>query len=156
MKKAMNYILIILLVLGLSGCSKNVIKDLEINNNECKIEQEIDTHGGFLGDGEYFAKIKCKDIKPDQLSSNWKKVPTSDNVKELLDMDQCDEDSCKNFYERYNVPDITNGYYLLKDRHSETKDTYDDTNINNRASWNVTLVLLDNNTNTIYYYRLDT
>ena len=46
-------------------------------------------------------------------------------------------------------------YYFL-DRHSESKDRYDSSDLNNRFSWNFTLALLDVDKNIIYYYELDT
>ena len=71
-------------------------------------------------------------------------------------MEQCDDNGCKNIYERYSIPKIENGYYYFLDRHNESNDKYDDTNLNNRASWNFTLAIMDIDTNIIYYYELDT
>ena len=73
-----------------------------------------------------------------------------------MEMKQCGNNGCKNVYEKYNIPKIENGYYFFFDRHSESINKYDDSKINDRSSYNFTIALLDKNTNTIYYYRLDT
>lgn len=49
------------------------------------------------------------------------------------------------------VPEIQNGYYLLIDRHSDTKS-----NILERGSFNFTVGLYDTDNNTLYCCKLDT
>lgn len=156
-----KFLFIILALSLITGCSLNdkkswILKNIEINKTLCKIEKEIDTHRGFHGDGDYFAKINCSSINYDKLSSNWKKLPLSDSLKQVTQMEQCTGDDCKNIYERFFIPSIENGYYYFLDRHSASENKYDDTNLNNRASWNYTLAIIDKNTDIIYYYELDT
>ena len=153
----MKKIIVLLIILFLvTGCSNNnVISNLGLNKDNCKIIEEKDTHSGFLGDGDYFAKIKCSKIE-DKLNKKWKELPISEPLKEATELEQCNSKSCENIYERYNIPDIENGYYYFKDRHSESTNKYDDTDINNRPSYNFTFAILDKDTNTIYYYELDT
>lgn len=133
-----------------------VLKRIEMTNANCKIEKDIDSHGGFLGDGDYFAKIKCFNINYSELSSHWKKLPLSETLNHVTQMKQCDNKGCNNIYDRFSIPNIKDGYYYFLDRHSESEDIYDDTNLNNRASWNFTLAIIDKNSNIIYYYELDT
>ena len=146
---------IIIFVLGKRFMSNDIkiFRNIEIDTLTCEIEKKEDSHGGFLGDGEYFAKIKCSKIG--KLSNNWKKLPLSEQLREIMEMKRCDGRGCMNIYEKYSIPNIK-GYYLFLDRHSEAKDKYDDTNINKRSSYNLTLVLLDIETNIMYYYVLDT
>ena len=153
----MKKIIVLLIILFLvTGCSNNnVISNLGLNKDNCKIIEEKDTHSGFLGDGDYFAKIKCSKIE-DKILKKWNKLPISEPLKEATELEQCNSKSCENIYERYNIPDIENGYYYFKDRHSESTNKYDDTDINNRPSYNFTFAILDKDTNTIYYYELDT
>ena len=155
----MKKIIILPLLLLVTGCSilnnNSIIKDMGISNNTCEIVKEKDTHGGFLGDGDYFAKIKCSKIE-DKILKKWNKLPLSDSLKEVTEMKQCTSKSCADIYERYNIPSIKNGYYYFEDRHSESTNTFDDSDINNRPSYNFTLAILDKDTNTIYYYELDT
>lgn len=135
---------------ALTGCvsltKNNILKKIEIESANCKIEKDIDTHGGFHGDGDHFAKIKCSDLNYKELANNWKKLPLSDELNYVM----------KNVYEKYSIPHITSGYYYFLDRHSESKNKYDDTDLNNRTSWNFTLALMDIDTNIIYYDELDT
>lgn len=153
----MKKIIVLLIILFLvTGCSNNnVISNLGLNKDNCKIIEEKDTHSGFLGDGDYFVKIKCSKIE-DKLNKKWKELPISEPLKEATELEQCNSKSCENIYERYNIPNIENGYYYFKDRHSESTNKYDDTDINNRPSYNFTFAILDKDTNTIYYYELDT
>lgn len=158
MKKLITIINLLLLMVLVSGCSnnrlKNISESIELDVSKCRIEKDIDTHGGFLGDGEQFTKVICSNL--DEVSSNWKKLPLTESISKAVELIQCFGDGCKDVYERYDMPHITNGYYFFLDRHSESINKYDDTNINNRSSWNFTLAILDNDTNTIYYYELDT
>ena len=100
--------------------------------------------------------MKCFDLNSEKLSKNWKKLPLNDELNTAMEMIQCTDDECKNVYERYEIQDIKNGYYYFLDRHSESKDRYDSSDLNNRFSWNFTLALLDVDKNIIYYYELDT
>lgn len=158
MKRKISKILIIF-ILMLTGCKFNsyhILKNIEIDNDSCKIVRESESHGGFLGDGDYFVKIICNDFNYDKLSNHWKELPLSKSLQEVIDMKWCDSRECMNLYEKYNISPITNGYYYFIDRHSESKNKYDDTNLNNRSSWNFTLGIIDKDSNSIYYYELDT
>ena len=144
----------------ITGCSfsskESILKKIEIEENKCKIETDVDTHGGFNGDGDYFAKIKCSDLDYKKLSNNWKKLPLTEELNKVMEMKQCDDKECKNVYEKYSIPNIENGYYYFLNRHSESNNKYDDTNLNTDSSWNFTLAIMDMNSNIIYYYELDT
>lgn len=156
MKKIIVLLGLIILVTGCTNCSnKDIISDLNLNKDKCKILETTDTHEGFLGDGDYFARIKCSKIE-DKILKKWNKLPLSDSLKEVTEMKHCDSKSCEDIYKRYNIPNIENGYYYFEDRHSESTNTFDDSDINNRPSYNFTLAILDKDTNTIYYYELDT
>ena len=155
----MKKILLVLPLLILSGCSfniRNITSVIEINNNNCRIIKERDTHGGFLGDGEFYAEIRCKNINLEELSSNWKKMPLSKSLNDITEMVWCDYNKCGNLYEKYDIPNVNNGYYFFLDRHSDSKDKYDSTDLNNRSSYNFTLAMYDDESKIIYYYELDT
>ena len=151
-------LLIVLFICLLPGCMEksNILDNIEISNDSCKVVYDKDTHVGFLGDGDYFAKIECENISSSELTSNWKKLPLSESLVEITEMEQCDDKACLDFYHKYDVPSIENGYYYFLDRHTEAKDKFDDSDINNRSSWNFTLGIIDIDTNTIYYYEFDT
>ena len=155
----MKKILCLLLILLLSGCTlnvRNITKTIELNNKNCIILREKNTHGGFLGDGEYFAEIECKNLNYSDLSSNWKKFPVPFEIENVTEMIWCDFNKCGNFYERYNVSNIENGYYFFLDRHSDSKNKYDFTELNSRTSYNFTLAMYDIQNSHIYYFEMDT
>lgn len=160
MKKILIFLLIIVIGVGITGCvfstKNNILKKIELEGLNCELQKEINTHRGFLGDKSYFVMMKCLDLNSEKLSKNWKKLPLNDELNTAMEMIQCTDDECKNVYERYEIPNIKNGYYYFLDRHSESKDRYDSSDLNNRFSWNFTLALLDVDKNIIYYYELDT
>lgn len=149
-------LLILALIFLFSGCSNNQIKYISnisnLNLDSCKIIKSNDTHGGFLGDGQYFAKLEC--IKLD--INNFKELPVSEEIQKVLDMKSCDSKGCYDFYERYNVPKIKNGYYYFYDRHSDSTNHFDDKDLNNRSSWNFTIAIYDEDNNLLYLYVMDT
>ena len=157
----MKRIILFVITLLLTGCTfgrkvEYIGNKIEINNNECKIEEEKDTHGGFLGDGDYFARVVCSKLDSSQLSSNWKELPLSSSLDRVKNLIQCNSKQCATFFERYHIPEIKNGYYYFYDRHSESIDKYDDTDLNNRSSYNFSLAIYDSDSGVIYYYKLDT
>ncbi len=60
------------------------------------------------------------------------------------------------FYERYDIPNINDGYYYFVDRHYDAINKYDDSMLNKRSSYNFCLALYDLENKIIYYYELDT
>ena len=135
---------------------KRISNKIELDISKCNIDNEEDTHGGFLGDGHYFIQINCSHAFLEELSSNWKELPLSTELQKATSLKMCENNGCKDIYERYSIPNIENGYYYFIDRHNESRDKYDDTNLNNRSSLNYTVALLDIDTNIIYFYELDT
>ena len=82
-------------------------------------------------------------------------MPLPEEIDEVLSMETCDDKECKSVYERYNIPK-NKGYYYFIDRHSDSKDKYDYSDINKRSSYNLTIAIYDKSNKTIYYYELDT
>ena len=146
-------LLILSLVILLSGCMKDnkPLKVLKLDEKTCKIAKNIDTHGGFLGDGERFSKIECNSVNIEE----WNNMPLPKEIDEVLSMEICDNKSCKSTYERYSIPK-NKGYYYFIDRHSDSKDKFDYKDLNKRSSYNFTLGIYDDTKNIIYYYELDT
>lgn len=134
---------------------ENISKNIQLDIKKCKITKEKDTHGGFLGDGEYFAQIKCKNVE-ETIEKRWKKIPLTETLKEAMNLELCDKNNCKNAFEKYNIPEITEGYYYFLDRHEESTNPNDDKNINKRNSYNFSIALYNKETKLIYYYELDT
>lgn len=155
----MKKIIMLLIVFALTGCvnqKQEISKKIKLNLNKCNIEKYIDNHSGFLGDGETFAKIECNSIDEKKIENKWIKLPLSNNIKEVLEMKQCNDKECESTLKRYKIPEIENGYYYFLDRHSDSKNKNDDINLNNRSSYNFSIALYDKDKKTIYFYELDT
>jgi len=134
----------------------HITKYLDINIKNCQVDSEKDTHGGFLGDGDYFAKLICTEKEDNEVKSKWIKLPLSVEIEKVLNIIDCHDNGCKTAYDRYNIPNIIDGYYYFYDRHSESSDSKDDKNLNNRSSYNFSVGIYDSSTKTIYFYELDT
>lgn len=154
----MKKIIISLIVMSLfiSGCSNNKIDHvsdiLSTNLDNCSIEKDSDSHSGFMGDGAYFAKISCSsNIEFDE----WKELPLSTEINDALEIEICDDKECKNVFDKYNIPDVENGYYYFVDRHSMASDKKSDVDLNNRSSYNYSIGIYDSDTNILYFYEFD-
>lgn len=156
MKKFFYSLFVICLVSGCGNKQREIFKSIELDSSKCKIEDSIDSHGGFHGDGDYFARIECSDIDYNELSKNWKKLPLSEYLDKVVNMEQCDDKGCFNIYDKFSIPVVENGYYYFIDRQADSRNKYDDTDLNNRSSWNFSLAIFDIDTDTVYYYELDT
>ena len=113
-----------------------------------------DSHGGFHGDGLTFVSWKFTDDKVrNQIleSRKWNVLPLTDNLNRLItEAYICDENGDRFF------PDIQNGYYLFIDRHSESRNSSDDSDVFHRYSFNFTLAIYDTDNDILYYAELDT
>ena len=58
--------------------------------------------------------------------------------------------------EEAHIPKITNGYYMFKDRHSESKDLADDSELLNRYSYNFSIAVYDSDADRVYFFDFDT
>lgn len=152
MKKLVTITLLVLLT-GCSNVKKHVSNSLDLNLDKCTVKNII-THHEFHGDGEYFASISCEEEL--ELSKNWKKLPLTDNIREAAEMEICDDDNCGTIFKKYNIPKLEEGYYYFEDRHPDSKDKYDDKDLNNRSSYNYTLAFYDQNNKKIYFFEFDT
>lgn len=130
-----------------------VSKELGINIRKGIVEKSLVERSDFLGDGITFVKIVFDDdscLEEIKDNEDWCSLPLTKNLTEFLDSVNYDEDdSCI-------VPDVKNGYYCFIDRHSESKDRKDDTDLLNRFSINATLAIYDTDTNILYYAEEDT
>ena len=65
-------VLVMLLLVFSTNSKKMISKNLGVTLDSCKIVKEKDTHKGFMGDGDYFAKLECTSSID---TSKWKKLP---------------------------------------------------------------------------------
>lgn len=161
MKKGL---LLLIVVFNISGCSsistsEYIKKEIKVDISKCNIIVDNNEHSGFLGDGEYYVKAECLDEEKNLTKqvSSWNKLPLSENLQ--LIMYGGHKDGIEYGYElakKLDIPEIKNGYYFFIDRHSESKDKFNDENIFDRYSFNFTLAMYDSDFNVFYYYEFDT
>lgn len=162
-KMRMRITILITLLLGciLTGCGSLTVepdqKELMITLDSAKKESEVDTHGGFLGDGYSLTVYSCDDglvLTRIQENKEWKTLPLDDVTEKLIYGKNgigpylCDEELNPIF------PQVENGYYILIDR--QDKETAEGREILDRYSFNFTIGLYDTDTNKLYVGRLDT
>lgn len=121
------------------------------------VVDEADTHDGFHGDGSYYLILDCSENKEKALENIkvWKKLPLSKNLELIMYGNESGTYGYK-LAEEAKIPEIENGYYYFCDRHAESTDSSDDSNLFNRASFNFTLAVYDSDTDRMYYFEFDT
>ncbi len=159
-KKTLCFLLTVLMTASLAACAslseaerriqKGAHVDLDLSG--CKIERETDTHGGFLGDGEYLLVLDCsgKEEKILAQTSGWSAFPLSENLREAL-------------YEwgpegRNIPPEISSGVWIFYDRFADESafDRRSDARLLSRPADNYSLLMFDSDTGRLYYYEMDT
>lgn len=114
--------------------------------------EEIDTHGGFHGDGEALAKIYFNNkqaenfVKKIQNNNHWKELPIDKMTKTSIN------DITKEIY----VPIVENGYSFFLNRNKKAKDKYNYNEIFDNASLNYSIAIFDSDFNILYIYSIDT
>lgn len=149
---------------------------LNNNSNQNKISNQLgidvsggteisqnDTHGGFHGDGMYFASISFSDntvLKQISEKGNWGATPLTENLSTLVYGTTTDNGRFGPYLTDEDgktvIPGIQNGYFYFADRHSQSTNRHDDTDVLNRHSFNFTFAIYDINTNILYYIEYDT
>lgn len=156
MKRLFLYLLCFVLFFGFTACGTDEKRNYAgFGKEDFEVVEEKDTHGGFHGDGTYYLILDCSDNKEKALEivNGWKEMPLSENLKVVM---YGDETYNYYFAEEAKIPEITNGYYYFCDRHSDSTDAGDDTNLLRRASFNFTVAIYDSDTNRLYYAEFDT
>lgn len=123
------------------------------------ILESYDTHGGFQGDGEFYAvvqlnKMQLKQVEADIANNkSWNRMSLSKYLSEGSSW--FTEEKHIDKKRKYEMPVNTeNGYYYFQDRHNEPdkeKMPFWD-----RGSFNFTIAILDINTGRLYVYLMDT
>ena len=104
-----------------------------------------DSHGGFHGDGLTAAEVELDGLEEGLADApGWRPLPMTENAAQALQM----------FQEEGGAPE--GGFYYLYDRHRQSQDPYDDSQLHQRFSWNFTLAVYDSGAGRLYYYEFDT
>lgn len=123
------------------------------------VMDELDTHGGFHGDGSYRLILDCSGNRQEALEivRGWKPLPLSENLALILYGGFKDGMWYGyNLAKEANIPTIENGYYIFKDRHSDSIDRTDDSELFDRTSFNFSIAIYDSDTDIMYYFEFDT
>lgn len=151
MKKKILCVLLIavLLAVGSLNWSKvHVARALQINLWAGTVLEDEDNHGGFHGDGSRWMVVKFKKDISEQLAEkdNWKELPLTQNL----------ETAAHDFALFPDDLEVSEGYYYFRDRHSQSTDPTDDSQLLGRTSYNFDLAIYDSQTQTLYYSETDT
>ncbi len=130
----------------------------------CKIINEKDTHGGFLGEGKKSVIYQCgKNFDTKNIRKKWKRLPLSENLNINLYGDAVKNGITypKKEEKDYAIPKIENGYYYFIDnysmRYKDVNNIYSDEKILDIGRPNnFTLTIYDIDKNYLYYYEIDT
>ena len=162
MKKifAISLVLVALLVLVSCGskmtAQDTISKELDLDVSGGKEVLNINTYSG--GEGTSCIAVTFDDdtiLNLIKSNANWEAFPLDETLQTLVYGIENGTSKEGPFLADENgdpvVPEIQNGYYLLIDRHSDTK-----TKILERGSFNFTVGLYDTDNNTLYCCKLDT
>lgn len=164
-------LLTLILLLTMTGCraekTSNVLSEISktigVDVSAGEVISESDRHGGFHGDGDTVVVIQFSDTSfSNQIEDNgdWNAMPLTDNLTALVYGIHTESSSIGPMIHGGDnipvIPEIENGYYYFKDRHYESSDPKDDTNVLGRASYNFTIAIYDTDTQKLYYLELDT
>lgn len=159
-------ILLITVACSLINSKKGIAQTIEIDLSSGIVLQNTDTHGGFQGDGDTYIKMTFPDdegkILVEEIENNteWDKLPLTHNLNIAVYGEESKSVQVAPLItndngERY-FPWINNGYYFFLDRHSESRNEKDDTELFNRMSFNFTIAIYDTENHVLHYYELDT
>ena len=162
MKKLFAISLVFVALLALVSCGSKttahdtISKELDLDISGGKEVLNINTYSG--GEGTSCIAVTFDDdtiLDAIKNRANWEAFPLDETVQTLVYGIENGTSKDGPFLADENgdsmVPEIQNGYYLLIDRHSDTKS-----NILERGSFNVTVGLYDTDNNTLYCCKLDT
>ena len=122
------------------------------------VVDELDTHGGFHGDGSYYLILDCSNGKEKALKKveNWNKLPLPENLNLIMYGGEKDGVEYGYFSEQANWPEIRNGVYKFVDRNSDAEDPSDDKEILSRGTANFSIAVYDLDSDMLYYFEADT
>ncbi len=161
MKKTFAISLLIIVLFTLVACGSKtaqdtVSKELGLSVSGGKEVSNINTYSG--SEGHSCIAISFEDetvLEEIKGNSKWKEFPFDETMQALVYGLEDETGEIGAFLSdgqgNLLVPEIQNGYYILIDRHSDTK-----TNILERGSFNFTVGLYDTDSSTLYCCKLDT
>ena len=159
MKACKSIIIIFLCCFVLNSCTLFQSKYFGFKTDDFRIIDEKDTHGGFHGDGTYYLILDCSGNKEKarDITKEWKPLPLSENLSLIMyGGEKGNKIYGFNLAEEAHFPVINNGVYKFVDRHSESKNRSDDSDLFDRYSFNFSIAIYDLDNDMLYYFEFDT
>jgi len=156
------------LLLIMTACSSNETEEIiGLNLSGGNIVTATDTHGGFHGDGISYTAVSFEDdsaLAEIQANPAWRELPLSEPLTALVyGVETRTADSVTSVGPYLTgedgsplFPQIENGYWYFEDRHADSTDPQDDSNVLKRPSFNLTVALYDIDTNMLHVCEFDT
>lgn len=154
MKRFLTLCLIVFAVIyGLFGCGggsgegrelSRIGQALDLDLSGGTLIRFVDDHGGFHGDGLTAAEVEIGGLEETLAGTlGWRPLPASKHMAQALRLCGLEE-----------LPEA--GFCYLYDRHSDSRDPYDDAQLHQRYSWNFNAAVYDSGRGRLYFYRFDT
>ena len=164
MKKRFLLILIIILcVLCLFACNRvyknDVDEEFGFSKEDFTIVKEYDDHGGFLGDGIYYAFLDCENNqdKINEIIDNYNELPLPENLSLILYGGDKGNTRYGSYFKPRDgeaFPTVEAGYYMVLDRNNgEIREITSD--IIYHSSNNFTIAIYDSENKMMYYFEYD-
>ena len=169
-RKQCGILLAVILVLFI-GCSsqkpdrllKGISDAIRVDVSAGEVLSEEDSHGGFHGDGSAIVEIRFKENTIEEEirePGDWKALPLTENLMALVYGIHSEYSSVGPMVHDGTgtpiIPTIENGYYYFYDRHAESLNPGDDSDVIGRASYNFTIAIYDTDNRILYYIEFDT
>ena len=129
---------------------KKISCELSLDLPDGELLTAEDSHGGFHGDGLFFAAVRFADGTMEErlkADGHWQAFPANETVQALL----CGYEFTDGRYGPY----LTNGYYWLRDRQIIDGQA-SGADILHRGSFNFTIGVYDSDTGILYCCKMDT
>lgn len=157
--------LLLLTLAALTACTgqgtvEELSRTLSADLSQGTVVTEEDSHGGFHGDGERWVVLSLEeDISAALEEAGWQELPLPASLEAALySVTETEGERTVTqgpLFQR-EIPWVSNGYYFFWDRHSEAADPTDPTELMERSSFNFTVALYDQDSQTLYYGEVDT
>ena len=161
MKKALLVVTVVTCLVFLFGCNntqKTLDEEFRFSKDDFVVIEELDTHGGFLGDGTYYLTLDCSknQDKINEIIGGWNKLPFTEGLNLIMyggSKNETNYHSCLEPDKR-TFPQIENGYYMVLDRNDgEIRNIVND--LGYHASRNFTIAVYDSDNKIMYYFEYD-
>lgn len=135
-------------------------RQLDLDLSRALLEEYRDTHGGFHGDGDTFAKITFPADAAMEAEDHlkygtpwWSALPLTEELTRVLYGGGENRPLFTDESGKVLLPEVEKGYYFFYDAQAHA---YSGQSLFSRASYNITVAVYDADSDTLYYFDLDT